>query len=230
MVTAIILASGKGVRMGMESTSDKCFLSLGAQPVLAWSLLAFEKCAAVDRIIIVVRKGQTNAARGVCQMFGISKVTKILQGGSRRQDSVYIALQEVDQDMRFVTIHDAARPCVTSALISETIKHARRCGSGVAGHPVIDTIKVVGKGFLIQETLPRETLWAVQTPQTFLLKDLIEAYHTTGADQKGNDFTDDASILEATGVTPRIVECHFPNPKITIPEDLSIAAAILKLV
>ncbi len=227
MVTAIILASGKGTRMG--AGLDKCFLSLGPKPVVAWSLLAFEKCSEIDRIILTVRKDQLAAARGLQMMFGISKLQKILVGGNRRQDSVMTALKEIDPfETRYVVVHDAARPCVTPELIRETLKFAKRCGSGVAASPMVDTVKVAGKGMMVESTPDRSTLWAVQTPQTFAADKLIAAYEKFATD-KNATFTDDAAVMEAAGETTRLVKWDAPNIKITTPIDLTIAAAILRL-
>ncbi len=227
MVTAIILASGKGTRMG--AGLDKCFLSLGPRPVVAWSLLAFEKCKEVDRIILTVRKDQMVAARGLQTMFGISKLEKIVLGGARRQDSVAAALKEIEPvGTRYVVVHDAARPCITPDLIRETLKYAKRFGSGVAAHPVSDTIKVAGKGMVVERTLDRSTLWAVQTPQAFAADKFLAAYERFGG-AKDTTFTDDASIMEAAGETIRLVKWEAPNLKITTPIDLTLAAAILRL-
>ncbi len=227
MVTAIILASGKGTRMG--AGLDKCFLSLGPRPVVAWSLLAFEKCKEVDHIILTVRKDQLAAARGLQTMFGISKLQAIVIGGARRQDSVAAALREVEPiATRYVVIHDAARPCITPELIRETLKYAKRFGSGVAAHPVADTIKVAGKGMTVESTPDRSTLWAVQTPQAFAADKLLPAYARLAPD-KATTYTDDAALLEAAGEATRLVRWDAPNPKITTPIDLTIAAAILRL-
>lgn len=227
MVTAVILASGRGTRMG--SGLDKCFLSLGPKPVVAWSLLAFEKCSEVDSIVLTVRKEQLSAARGLQMMFGISKLQKIVVGGTRRQDSVAAALKEIDgTDARYIVIHDAARPCVTPELIRETLKYAKRCGSGIAASPVVDTIKVAGKGMITEQTLDRSSLWAVQTPQAFAADKLLAAYAKFGSD-KTQTFTDDAAVMEAAGEQTRLVKWDAPNLKITTPIDLTLAAAILRL-
>ncbi len=226
-VTAIVLASGKATRMG--SGLDKCFLSLGAKPVVAWSLLAFEACKDVNSIILVVRKDQVAAARGLQMMFGIKKLNAIVVGGRRRQDSVQAALKGIaPYETQFIVVHDAARPCVTPALISETLKSARKFGSGVAAMPMVDTVKVAEKDLIVTSTPDRSTLWAVQTPQTFESKKLIEAYNTFGTD-KTVTYTDDASVMEAAGETVRLVKWTEPNIKITTPIDLTIAAALLKL-
>ena len=227
MVTAIILASGKGTRMG--AGLDKCFLSLGPRPVVAWSLLAFEKCKEVDHIVLTVRKDQLAAARGLQPMFGISKLDRIVVGGARRQDSVAAALREIDPfDVRYIVVHDAARPCITPELIGETLKYAKRFGSGIAAHPVTDTIKIAGKGLAVESTPDRDTLWAVQTPQAFAADKLIAAYGKLAGDKK-RTFTDDAAVYEAAGEATRLVRWEAPNPKITTPIDLTVAAAILRL-
>ena len=227
MVAAIVLASGKATRMG--AGLDKCFLSLGNMPVVAWSLLAFEKCSEVDKIVLTVRKDQLGAARGLQAMFGISKLMSIVVGGSRRQDSVAIALKEIpEMDFQHIIIHDAARPCITPELIQETLKSAKRHGSGIAAAPVVDTIKVVGKGALVESTPDRSTLWAVQTPQAFTAETLRPAYARIAADKK-TVYTDDSAVLEAFGIRPRLVKWGAPNPKITTANDLTITAAILRL-
>ena len=120
MNTAIIVAAGKSERMGGKV--DKAFLSLGPKPVLAYSLMAFEACADIDAIIVVVRKDQVIATQGVARMFGCRKVQAVVPGGSCRQASVRNGMKECDPDTTIVSVHDAARPCITPALISETIK------------------------------------------------------------------------------------------------------------
>lgn len=226
-VTAIILASGKGTRMG--TGLDKCFLSLGPRPVVAWSLLAFENCREVDQIVLTVRKDQVAAARGLQMMFGIHKLKAVVVGGTRRQDSVMAALKEIPAyESQLIVIHDAARPCVTPELICETLKSARRYGSGVAAAPMVDTVKVAGKDQMVTETPDRSTLWAVQTPQAFAADKLIAAYEQYATDRTV-DYTDDAAVMEAAGEKVRLVKTLAPNLKITTPIDLTIAAAVLRL-
>ena len=120
MTTAIIVAAGKSERMG--AGTDKAFLSLGNKPVVAWSLLAFERCPDVDRIVLVVRKEQQVAAKAVARMFGISKLIAIVPGGNKRQESVQAGLAACDVDTRQVVVHDGARPCVTPDVISEVVR------------------------------------------------------------------------------------------------------------
>lgn len=222
MTTAIILAAGKSERMG--AGTDKAFLSLVNKPVLAWSLMAFEKCVDVDRIVLVVRKDQQLAAKAVCQMFGISKLDKIVPGGNRRQDSVIAGLSACDIDTRVVVVHDAARPLVTPALVSEVIKLGARAGGATVGRRMIDTVKVVEKGTTIDRTEPREKFWQVQTPQAFQFRVLRDAYKAIGK----VEVTDDCQAVELNGGSVKIFVSNRPNIKITTPDDLLVAAALLK--
>lgn len=223
MVTAIVVAAGKSERMG--TGTDKAFLNLGPRPVVAWSLLAFERCADIDKIVLVVRKDQINAAKSLARMFGISKLLNIVAGGAKRQDSVMNGLKALDVDARFVVVHDGARPCVTPETISETVKLARRCGAAVVGRHIWDTVKLVEKGTTVTRTEDRSKLWAIQTPQVFDVRLLKRAYEAVVAQQK--EVTDDASAVELIGEPVKIYETEKPNLKITTVEDLRMAAAIV---
>ena len=224
MTTAIILAGGKSERMGGKV--DKAFLSLVDKPVVAWSLMAFEKCADIDRIVLVVRDDQVLASKAVVKMFGISKIDKIVPGGSRRQDSVAAGLAACDLDTRHVVIHDGARPLVTPDVISAAVQAAKKSPAVAVGRPMTDTVKRCEKGTTVAETIARDRLWTVQTPQAFQMKELRAAYKALGK----AEITDDCMALERAGVTVRIVENLKPNFKITVPEDLQLAAALLKQV
>ena len=221
MTTAIIVAAGKSERMG--AGTDKAFLSLGNKPVVAWSLLAFERCADVDRIVLVVRKEQQLAAKAVARMFGISKLVAVVPGGNKRQESVQAGLAACDADTRFVVVHDGARPCVTPDVVSEVVKLAKRVGAATVGHRITDTVKRVEKGTAVSGTEDREKLWAVQTPQAFHFRILANAYKNLGK----NEVTDDCQAVELSGETVRIFENRAPNFKITTVEDLQIASALL---
>ena len=222
MTTAIIVAAGKSTRMGPGT--DKAFLSLGSKPVLAWSLLAFERCKEVDRIILVVRKDQQIAAKAVSRMFGISKLQAIVAGGNRRQDSVQAGLDACDVDTRYVLIHDGARPCITPEVIAEVVKLVKRVPAVAVGRRMTDTVKRVDKGTTITETVDRSTLWTVQTPQAFQIKVIRDAYKALGK----NEVTDDCQAVENAGGQVKIYETNIPNFKITTVEDLQIAGALLK--
>ena len=222
MTTAIILAAGKSERMG--GGVDKAFLSLGNRPVLAWSLLAFEKCADIDRIVLVVRKEKQMAVKAVVKMFGISKIDKIVAGGNKRQESVAAGLAACDLDTRYVVIHDAARPLVTSELIADIVKQVKRVPAVTMGRPMTDTVKFCEKGQMVTKTVAREGLWTVQTPQAFQVKELRAAYKQLGS----KEVTDDCMAIELNGGTVKIIENLKPNIKITTAEDLQLVAALLK--
>ncbi len=222
MITAIIVAAGKSERMG--AGTDKAFLSLLNKPVVGWSLLAFERCADVDKIVLVVRKDQLIASKAVIQMYGISKIHAIVPGGARRQDSVQAGLQACDIDTRHVIIHDGARPCISSEEISEIAKAVKRSPAVTFGRKITDTVKRVERGSVVQSTEDREKLWTVQTPQAFQLKVLREAYAALGK----KEVSDDCLAVELNGTPVKIVENLRPNIKITTVEDLQIAGALLK--
>ncbi len=222
MTTAIIVAAGKSERMGPGT--DKAFLSLVSKPVVAWSLLAFERCPDIDKIVLVVRKDQIVASKAVVKMFGISKMHAIVAGGQRRQDSVQAGLAACDLDTRFVVIHDGARPCVTPETISEVAKAVRRFSAVTVGRRITDTVKRIVKGSFIEGTEDREKLWVVQTPQAFLIKTIRAAYKALGK----KEVTDDCQAVELIGETIKILENRQPNFKITTVEDLQVAGALLK--
>ena len=221
MTTAIIVAAGKSERMG--AGTDKAFLSLGNKPVVAWSLLAFERCAEIDRIVLVVRKDQQIAAKAVARMFGISKLQAIVPGGNKRQESVQAGLAACEADTRLVVVHDGARPCITPDVVAEVVKLAKRVGCVTVGQRMTDTVKRVEKGTTVAGTEDRSKLWAVQTPQAFQIKALKDAYKALGK----AEVTDDCQAVELAGGTVRIYENRAPNLKITTVEDLQIAGALL---
>ena len=225
MNSGIIVAAGRGERMG--SDVDKAFLSLGSKPVLIYSLQAFEKCVDIDEVILVVRKERVESARYAAQMFGCTKVRKIVAGGTQRQLSVANGLAELSEEVDVVAVHDGARPCVTPALISETIRSARQFGSGVAAVKITDTVKEVEKGIIISKTVDRTKLWRMQTPQTFKRELLEQALELVR--KKKLTVTDDASAVEFVSRAVRLVPSSSANIKITSPDDLVLAAALMRL-
>lgn len=225
MIFGLIVAAGKSERMGPDV--DKAFLSLGVRPVLAYSLLAFEQCPAIDGVILVVRKDRVESARGLAQVFGCNKVRKIVAGGATRQVSVRNGLAELGDDVEVVAVHDGARPCVTPRIIEECIRAAKRGGSGVAAVKVTDTIKEVERNMVVSRTVDRTRLWAVQTPQGFRVDLLRRAYEFV--EKKKLAVTDDAAAVEALGERVQLVASFWSNIKITTPEDLALAATLLKV-
>lgn len=225
MNVGIVVAAGKSERMGPDV--DKVFLNLGTQPVITYSLLAFEKCPEIDSVVLVVRKDRLEAARGMIQLFGCSKVKRVVAGGQTRQISVGNGLAHVGADAKIVVIHDGARPCITTSLISETVKTAKKYGSGVVATKITDTVKESERGITIDKTVDRTKLWTVQTPQAFRVELLTNAL--SQAKKKRAVLTDDAAAVELVSGEVRLVPGPLSNIKITTADDLNLAAALLKL-
>ncbi|MDP3047297.1 MAG: 2-C-methyl-D-erythritol 4-phosphate cytidylyltransferase [Chloroflexota bacterium] len=218
-VTAIIVAAGAGLRMG---GIDKLFADVGGMPLLARTLAAFEACPSVDQIILVASESNLDRCWKLVRSYGFKKVTELVPGGARRQDSVQQGLDQV-KDSLWVLIHDGVRPFIDDALITAGIKTAREYGASVAAVPVKDTIKVVNADHLVRNTPKRGTLWAAQTPQVFRIDVIRAAYR----DAFG-DVTDDAMLLERIGQPVKVYQGSYENIKITTPEDLDLAECILK--
>ncbi len=224
MIAAIILAAGRGERMG--GNVDKAFIGLGPKPIVAYSLLAFEACPVVGAIVLVVRGERIDSSRELCRGLGISKLFAVVGGGERRQDSVQAGLAALPPEASIVAIHDSARPLVTPELIAATTESAQATGSGVAAHKVVDTIKVVRDGNVADATLDRSNLWAVETPQTFQTNLIRRAYNAVT--KAGQTVTDDAGAVEFIGEKTRLVEWRESNLKVTMPEDLAVAEKLLR--
>ncbi len=220
---AIVLAAGSGSRMG--AGENKVFLPLGGVPALVRSVKAFANlCGA---LVLVVRPEEEQRARMLLDAYGLlPAVTAFACGGERRQDSVRSGLAALSQEEAVVLVHDAARPLLTEEVITRVIASVREYGTGVAAVRVKDTIKRVNSGETVAETPDRETLRAVQTPQGFLKSILIKAHQR--AEREGITATDDAALAEAMGVSVRLTEGSYDNMKITTPEDLAAAEAVLK--
>ena len=225
MNCGIIVAAGKSERMG--SDIDKAFLSLGTKPVVVYSLFAFEKCRDIDEVILVVRKDRVDSARQAVRMFGCNKVKKVVAGGILRQQSVINGMDELSEGADIVVVHDGARPCVTADLISQTIASAKQHGSGVAAVKITDTVKSVDKGMVISETIDRTKLWLVPTPQAFKFSLLQKAFALI--EKKKIKVTDEASAVELVTSGVRLVEASSSNIKITTSNDLTLAAALMRL-
>jgi len=210
---AIIVAAGESTRMDGE---DKLFVQLGGRPLLARVIDAFDRCQAIDRIILVAREEKLVEANQMITRHNWFKTVDVCTGGSRRQDSVMAGLEALGK-CDWVVIHDGARPMVTTDLIDRGLEAARETGAAVAAVPVTDTIKVAGEDRIVQYTPSRENLWAVQTPQVFSYKTITEAYK-----QVTNDVTDDASLVEKSGQQVKLYQGSYDNVKVTTPDDLAL--------
>lgn len=215
-VIAIIVAGGRGKRMGR----DKQFLPIAGRPMLSWTVDAFAKAKIVDGIILVVARHNLAKARKIRS----KKILAVVESGPERQDSVQNGLKALPASAEIVLIHDGARPAVSEAIISASVKAAQRHGAAVVGVPVKDTVKrVTGDGQRIKETLNRQELWAAQTPQTFQASTILNAY----AKIKGL-CTDDSMVVELAGLPVVMVMGSYQNIKVTTPEDLDYIAKVLK--
>ncbi|NLM03528.1 MAG: 2-C-methyl-D-erythritol 4-phosphate cytidylyltransferase [Clostridiales bacterium] len=224
-VVAIIVAAGRGKRMGMDF--NKQFILLNNKPILAYTLEKFEKTESIDEIVLVVGKDEIGFVKeNIIDKYSIKKVSKIVAGGKERQDSVYNGLLAVKEHCSIILIHDGARPFIEEELIEKSIDMARKMGAVVVAVPVKDTIKRVDNDMKVIDTLKRDELWSIQTPQTFQYKLLKKAYDLN---RENKDIvTDDAMMVERLGGTVNILKGSYKNIKITTPEDLIIAENILK--
>jgi len=225
MTSAIIVAAGKGTRMG--SNVDKLFLELNGVPVLARTWRRFDEAACIDEIILVVRDGMQAAVQELAQNFGFKKSFRLVPGGKERQDSVWNGLEALSEKSEIVAIQDAARPCTSESLIAATIEAARQAGAAVAAQPVTDTIKESPDGNLIQRTLDRSRLFSVQTPQTFRVEIIRRALSRVR--ELGQLLTDDTAACELIGQPVKLVLSIAPNPKITRREDVAYVEHLLRL-
>ena len=224
MVSAIIVAAGKGTRMGPKV--DKLFLELHGCPIVAHTWRRFDETGCVDEIVIVVRDGMQDAFQEIAQRHRFSKRFALVVGGKERQDSVWNGLAALSPGAEIVAIQDAARPCTSQSVIAATVAAARETGAAVAAQAVTDTIKESRDGNLIERTLDRSRLWAVQTPQTFRVEIIHRALSEVR--QRGLLVTDDTAACELIGQPVRLVVSAEPNPKVTRPEDLPYVEAVLR--
>ncbi len=227
---AILLAAGASERMG---GLDKSVAPLDGQPVASYSLRAFAACDGVSSIVLVCGDNNRAALETLAAAHGGGKVTAIVPGGPRRQDSVARGLAAL-ADADLVAVHDTARPLVTSSMIARGIDCAARHGAAIAAAPLTDTIKEVNGdspdgAVQVTRTIDRRTLRAAQTPQLFRRDLLLRAHAAAGSPAVANGaFTDDAALVEALGHRVVAYDPGAPNPKITTPADLPVVAALLR--
>lgn len=224
MNSAILVAAGKGARMG--AGVDKLFLEVAGRPVIAHTWRRFDEAPGIAEIILVVRRGRQNTFTKVAEQYHFQKPFRIVVGGRERQDSVWNGLKALSAASEIVAIQDAARPCTSGELIAATLKAAEESGAAVAARPVTDTIKESAEGQFIQRTLDRSRLWSVQTPQTFRVEVIRRAL--TEVRHRGLIFTDDTAACELIGQPVRLVSSAAPNPKVTVPGDLPFIESLLQ--
>ncbi len=222
--TAIILAAGSGKRMGAETA--KQFLPIYGTPALAHTLIAFEKCKYIDEIIIVTQNEHAALARSIVEQYKIKKFTHIAQGGEERFDSVLNGMTAIGEKTGFVAIHDCARCLITPTQIAEVVSAAYAYNAASAGSPVKDTVKRVSPDGFILETPERSQMWNAATPQVFSAAMYRAAAISAKKDRLSP--TDDNMVIERIGQRVKMVNTGYENIKLTTPEDIPIAEAILE--
>lgn len=221
-ITAIVLAGGSGTRMGTEQ--KKQYLLLNNRPLLYYSLMAFEK-SAVSEIILVTQEAEYCRSE-IIEKYKMKKITQIVQSGEERYHSVYNGLLAA-AGSDYVLIHDGARPFLTEDIIYRSIESVLECNACVVGMPVKDTIKIADQDGFAAATPDREHVWMVQTPQSFSYQLIRKAYERILSEEvKG--ITDDAMVVEYCKLAKvKLIQGSYRNIKITTPEDMEIARIFL---
>ena len=227
--TAVVLAAGRGTRMGTQTA--KQYLELQGKPILVYALEVFEQSAVVDDILLMTDKDHVEyCKKEICEKYGIKKVSAVAPGGKERYESVWKALcilKEREQT-GYVMIHDGARPFITEEVLKRIYGQVQDKKACVVGMPVKDTIKIATEDTYASVTPDRRLVWMIQTPQAFSYPEILQAYEKIIAD--GDDsVTDDAMALEHAAHMPvKLIEGSYHNIKITTPEDMKIAEMFLK--
>lgn len=203
---------------------DKLLLPLDEQPVLVRTLRALDRCPYITEIVVVTRSDLIVPVGQLCKDYALGKVTKVIVGGKTRTQSVLAGVRELDPKAELAAVHDGARPLVGQAVLEGAILRARECGAAAPAVPVKDTVKRAKDG-LVSATLERSELFAVQTPQVFepsLLKAALSK-----ALEDGAELTDDCAAVERLGIGVALTQGEYRNLKITTPEDMAVAEALL---
>lgn len=228
-IIAIVLAAGRGKRM--QSEVAKQYLLVRNKPVLYYSLKAFQDSIADEIILVTAESEITYCKEEIVDKYAITKVSQIVAGGKERYHSVYNGLKAC-KDAEVVLIHDGARPFVDEAIIERNVRMVKEHGACVTGMPVKDTIKISDAEGYVKETPRRDLIWTIQTPQTFRYDLIRNSYDVFLAREeeysKQYSVTDDSMVAEIFGgIKVKLVEGSYNNVKITTPEDMVLAEAIL---
>ena len=227
--TAIVLAAGRGRRMGTKTA--KQYLELQGKPVLAYALEVFEQSSVIDDILLITGEDHIDyCKKEICEKYGIKKVSAVAPGGKERYESVWKALCILKErgQSGYVMIHDGARPFLTEDILERVYRQVQTYKACVVGMPVKDTIKLSDKAGQITESPDRSFVWQAQTPQAFAIPLIIEAFEKQMKEDCSH-ITDDAMVVERQmGVPVYMVEGSYRNIKITTPEDLMIAQELLR--
>lgn len=220
-VSAVIVAAGSSTRMG----ANKMLLELGTKTVFERAVSAFDDCGAIDEIIIVASEENVAKYRDIVRASLFAKVTAIVKGGGNRQESVEIGMRECCKNAEIIVVHDGARPLIKSESIADVAQAACEHGAATAAVVSFDTLKYIdAQGFAV-ETINREKVARIQTPQAFRKEILFAAHEKAAAD--GFEGTDDCSLVEHMGGKSKVVFLKYTNLKLTVPDDIMIARSVL---
>lgn len=225
--SAVIVAAGKGTRMGNELYKTKQLTSLDGIPVIIRTLRQFEACDFINEIVVVAREEEIPLYDELLPEYSAKRVTKVVPGGATRQLSVLEGFKAVSADSEYVAIHDGARCLVTPEMIAKVFEQAYIYGAATAAERSRDTIKKADKSGFVDTTIDREYLWHAQTPQIFR----TDVYRASAyiAQKNGYTVTDDCMLAENIGFKIKLVDCGHENIKLTTPDDFYTASAILRL-
>ena len=223
-ISVIMPAAGLSLRMG--ANVRKPFIMIGEKPVFFYTLEKFCKLKRLKEIILVVnQRDRSTVVEKWPDELKAYKVTKVVTGGERRQDSIYNGLSHLDPDTKIILIHDAVRPLVEKDEIEAVIKCTEEKGAAIVASPMKLTVKKVNSSLEIIKTVPRHDLWMAQTPQGFKRDLLVNAYDKMK--DTNEEFTDDAEVVEKAGHSVGIVPGNYDNIKITTREDLKLVELLL---
>lgn len=222
--SAVIVAAGSSIRFG--GPMPKQFVAVAGRPMLAWTVDRFERARSIDEIVLVVAEDQILfTGEKVINRYGFTKVTRVVPGGTRRQESVLKGLESLPISTKLVAIHDGARPLVSPDDIDAAVASAGREKAVILAARVSDTVKRVTDGY-VMSTQERNDLWLAQTPQVFEYNLILECHRR--AARENTEVTDDASLIESAGFKVCVVEARSPNLKVTDRADLKVVEALLK--
>ncbi len=225
MVSAIIVAAGKGMRM--KDPVPKQYLQLGGRPIVSHTLMAFDGCDLIQKIILVIpAEDKDFCHQKIVSPLNLHKQIQLVAGGEKRQDSVFNGLNAINDTKSPVVIHDGVRPFVTAEQLTRCIHAAKETGACIMGIPALDTVKQTDDQRCVAKTLDRSSLWLAQTPQVFDFPIIHQAHII--ARQEGYQASDDSLLAERLGYKVKIISGSKSNIKITTQEDLLIGEAILK--
>lgn len=229
---AIVLAAGSGSRM--HNDVKKQYMEIGGKPLIYYSLKAFEE-SVIDDIVLVVSRGDVDyVKKDIVAKYGFDKVVAVVEGGLARYHSVRLGLQATNKDYDYAFIHDGARPFIDREIIMRALQAVKEYKACVVGMPAKDTIKIADEKGFAASTPDRNLMWTIQTPQVFSYKMILELYQRLDREEgelmaKGINITDDAMVVEYyTDTKVKLVEGSYDNIKITTPEDIAVAEAIIE--